>query len=182
MSHSGGALISPEVVFKKISLTPGMRVADLGCGRTGHFVFPAAKIVGDSGLVYAVEIIKDVLESIRSRSRSEGYPNVQVIWSDIELYGKTPVPEGSLNACFMVNVLFQVKDKLSALKEAARLLQKEGKAVIVDWSKKLGPLGPESSSMLNEDELKQVAGLAGFEFEENLPVGDYHFCMLFKKI
>lgn len=182
MTHSGGALINPGVVFEKILLSPGMRVADLGCGRTGHFVFPAAKIVGDTGVVYAVEIVKNILESIKSRCRSEGYSNVQAIWSDIETVGQTPVPEKSLNACFMVNVLFLVKDRVAVLKEAARLLQKDGVAVVVDWAKNLGPLGPKPGQMLSEEDLRAAAGQAGLAFQENLAIGDYHFCSIFKKM
>src|SRR3990167_10080103 len=108
MTHAGSALLDPHAVFEKISLASGMRVADLGCGRTGHFVFPASRVVGDTGIVYAVEIVKNILESIQSRVRSEGYHNVQTVWSNIELAGKTPVPAGSLQACFLVNVLFLV--------------------------------------------------------------------------
>ncbi|MFA6105401.1 MAG: methyltransferase domain-containing protein [Patescibacteria group bacterium] len=182
MAHSGGALINPEVIFEKIHLAPGMRVADLGCGRTGHFVFSASKVVGDQGVVYAVEIIKDILESIKSRCRAEGYGNVQAIWSDVESIGKTPIPEKCLDACFMVNILFLVKDKTLVLKEAARLLQKDGYAVVVDWSKKLGPLGPTPDQMVSETDLHEAAGKAGLAFQENVVVGDYHFCAIFKKM
>lgn len=182
MAHAGGALINPEEIFQKIALAPGMRVADLGCGRTGHFVFPASKVVGDMGIVYAVEIVKNILESIRSRSRSEGYNNVQTIWSNIEVFGKTAIPKESLNACFLVNVLFLIKDKLTTLKEAARLLQKDGLAVIVDWQKNLGPIGPTLEQKVNPEEIKKLASDAGFEFRELFPAGEYHFCMILRKI
>ena len=65
-------------------------MADMGCGRTGHFVFPAARTVGNKGIVYAVDILKDVLQSLGSWIRSEGLENVQTIWSDIEKFKKTP--------------------------------------------------------------------------------------------
>ncbi len=182
MSNAGGALIDPNTIFEKIALAPGMRVADLGCGRTGHFVFPAAKVVGDAGIVYAVEIVKNILDSIRSRCRSEGYNNVQTIWSDIEAVGKTAIPEGSLNACFVVNVLFMIKNKLATLRESARLLQKDGLVVIVDWQKNLGPLGPTPAQKVNPEEVKKLAGEAGLEFLELFPAGDYHFCLIMRKL
>ena len=182
MPHAGGALIDPNVVFEKIGLAPGMRVADLGCGRTGHFVFPAAKIVGASGVVYAVEIVKDILESIKSRCRAEGYNNVQTVWSDIESEGQTPIPAGSLSVCFMVNVLFMVQNKIGALKEATRLLQKDGLAIVVDWAKNLGPLGPKPGQMLSLEDLRLAAGQAGLAFQDTVAVGDYHYCAIFKKL
>ena len=66
MSGAGKALLDPKIVLDKLRLQPGMRVADLGCGRTGHFIFLAAKQVGDKGVVYAVDLMKDILESIKS--------------------------------------------------------------------------------------------------------------------
>jgi ubiquinone/menaquinone biosynthesis C-methylase UbiE len=75
-----------------------------------------------------------------------------------------------------------VKDRLSVLKEVARLLEKEGVAVVIDWSKNLGPLGPAPEQKIKEDELRILAGKAGLAFKENVNVGDYHFCALFKRL
>ena len=181
MVHSGTSLIDPYKIFARISLSEGQRVADFGCGRTGHFVFPAVKIVGDKGVVYAVDVIKNVLESIKSMARSEGFEAVQTVWSDIELPGKTPIPAGSLDVCFCINVLFQLKNKVGAIKEAARLLKKGGFLVLVDWSKKLGALGPSAESMLNPDQVKRLAEAEGFKFVDEVSAGEYHFCLIYEK-
>jgi len=181
MSHSGTALVDPYKIFDKILLSEGMRVADLGCGRTGHFVFPAAQIVGAKGIVYAVDVIKDVLESVRSMARGEGCDNVQTIWSDIERLGKTPIAESSLDVCFFVNVLFQLKDKTGAVKEASRLLKKDGFMVVVDWAKKLGFLGPSPELMLNPEKISALAAQENFKFIDRVVVGDYHYSLIFQK-
>lgn len=181
MSHSGTALIDPYLIFEKISLAPGMRVADLGCGRTGHFVFPASRVVGDTGVVYAVEIVKNILESIKSRARSEGYGNVQAIWSDIECVGKTPVPSGSIHASFLVNVLFLVTDKRSALSEAARLVAPGGYVVVVDWARHLGLLGPKPEQMVSPEMITNLAESLSLDLMTEFAPGEYHYCLIFKK-
>lgn len=182
MQHSGTALIDPYKIFEKISLSAGKRVADLGCGRTGHFVFPAGKIVGDKGVVYAVDVVKNILESIKSLARSEGYDNIQTVWSDIELPGKTPIPDNSLDACFYVNVLFQLKNKAVAIKEATRMLKKGGYLVVVDWAKRLGALGPAEGSMLSPDELLKLAALENLKFVDKTLPGEYHYALIFEKV
>lgn len=181
MSHSGAALIDPYIVFEKISLSPGMRVADLGCGRTGHFVFAASRVVGEHGMVYAVEIVKNILDSIKSRVRSEGYHNVQPLWSNIELFGKTPIPEGSVQASFLVNVLFLVQDKPNTLREAARLVAKDGAVVVVDWAKRLGPVGPAPETMVTPGTVTTLAAACGLSLVEEFPLSEYHYCLIFKK-
>ncbi|TAN32658.1 methyltransferase domain-containing protein [Patescibacteria group bacterium] len=181
MSHSGTALLNPYKIFADIKLAKGMRVADLGCGRTGHFVFPAAKTVGDTGIVYGVDVMKDVLENIKSTARAEGCANVQTVWSDLERAGKTPLPPASVDACFFVNVLFQVKDKRSAIAEAARLLKKQGHLVIIDWQKKLGMLGPAPGQMLIIDTLVDLAGQSMLKLAKQFQASDYHFGLIFAK-
>ncbi len=181
MSHSGTALINPYPIFEKIGLANGMRVADLGCGRTGHFVFPASRIVGETGIVYAVEIVKDILENIKSRVRSEGYHNVQAVWADIEVPERIPVPGGSLDSCFMVNVLFLLKEKGKALAAASRLVKQGGTVVIVDWAKKLGPLGPPPETMVRPESIRQIAELNGLNGGTEFKAGEYHFGIIFQK-
>ncbi len=159
-----------------------MRVADLGCGRTGHFVFPASRIVGAQGVVYAVEVVQNILESIKSRVRSEGYDNVQPIWADIELVGKVPVPNNSLDSCFMVNVLSILHDKTSALLEAIRILKADGFLVVVEWQKKLGGIGPADSARITPDALQTITADLPLRLIDIFSVGEYHYCALFKKV
>ncbi|MEK7856546.1 MAG: hypothetical protein AAB288_10680 [Acidobacteriota bacterium] len=54
MYHSGHKLINPYLLFEKARLAPNMHIADFGCGDTGHLIFPAAKIIGEDGVVYAL--------------------------------------------------------------------------------------------------------------------------------
>lgn len=180
MEHVGKALVNPYPVFEATKLSPGMRVADLGCGRTGHFVFPASRVVGDTGLVYAVDIIKDIIQSIQSRARSEGCENVQTMWGDIERYGALPIPGGTVDVCFLVNVMFMLKNRVQTFKEMKRILKSGGFAAVVDWEKRLGPLGPTDQQMVDTEALSALAAQEGFERLAKIPVGDYHFAVIYK--
>ncbi len=181
MSHAGLALIDPHVIFEKIGLGKGMRVADLGCGRTGHFVFSASRQVQETGVVYAVDILKEVLENIKSRIRSEGYDNVQTIWSNIEMVGKTAIPAETLDGCFFVNVVSLLGDKSAAVAEAARLLKKNGFLAIIEWARPLGTLGPSQAVMLTPEQIQEMAHKQGLLTVESFPSGDYHYCSIFRK-
>lgn len=179
---AGTALIDPQVVFQKIHLGADMRVADFGCGRTGQFIFLASKIVGDKGIVYAVDIIKDVLEDVKSRARFETRHNIQSVWSDIEKYGHTPVPAQSLDAAILTNVIFLVKDKLAVLRELARLTKPEGYVIVIDWIKRLGPLGPAPEMLVKPEIVIELAKQAELTLLEQSLLNDNHYCLIFKKI
>ncbi|MDO8499760.1 MAG: methyltransferase domain-containing protein [bacterium] len=178
---SGKALIDSMAIVKKLGIVDGLKIADFGCGRTGHFVFPLSKAVGDTGVVYAVDIIKDILASIDSRVRSEGYHNVHTVWSDIEKYGATPIPAGSLDAIFFVNVFSLLKDSASAIREAGRLLTDTGILVIIDWEKKLGALGPAADHLISPSDFISLAAENNFKMASQFSAGDYHFCLTFIK-
>lgn len=181
METSGRALIDPTKILEKVGLKQGMRVADMGCGRTGHFVLPSAQAVGETGMVYAVDIMKEILESIESWKKSLGLNNIQSIWSNIEVEGKTPIPSKSLDVCFFMNVFFMFKQKAGALKEALRLIKDDGQIVVVDWEKNIGTLGPLPEKMVKVQDLINEAQNCGLRVVDNFPAGSYHYCLIFKK-
>lgn len=181
VTNAGKALIDPDAIIKKIGLVPALRVADFGCGRTGQFVFSLSRAVGDLGVVYAVDIMKDILRSVKSRADTEGYKNVQIVWSNIEKCGFTPIPAGCLDVCFFVNVMFLLKDKESALKEAARLLNDTGMIVVVDWIRRLGALGPTDEQIVSRESMINLAALQNLKLVDNFSAGDYHYCLVFMK-
>ena len=57
----GSVLLDVNLILKKAGIGDKMVVANLGCGASGHFVFPVADLVGKKGKVFAVDILKTVL-------------------------------------------------------------------------------------------------------------------------
>ncbi len=63
-------------VMDILQIKEGSRVADIGAG-SGWFTVRAARRVGATGAVYAVEINREYLEHIKSRAAREGLANVR---------------------------------------------------------------------------------------------------------
>ncbi len=176
--HSGNELVDPNLLFEKVQLQPLMHVADFGCGRTGHIVFPAAGVVGEKGVVYAVDILKDVLEVIRKRANLNTRLPIHPIWSDVEVVGKTAIPSGSLDVVFFVDILSQLNHRLEALDEAKRLLKDKARILIVDWIEGTFPLSPGPGKLLDFERVKQWALQNGFAVQEEFPVSKYQSGMV----
>ncbi len=170
-------------VFQKIGLEESMIVGDLGCGNLAYYAFGAAKIIGKKGRVYAVDILKTVLNAVENRARQEGLDEIiKTVWSNIEMLGATNIPSNSLNVAFIHNVLFQSTGHENFLKETARLLVAGGKLMIIDWKKTGAPFGPPVKDRPDPEIVKQLATNAGFELVEEFEAGPYHFGLVFKKI
>lgn len=172
--HSGNQLIDPHMLFEKAQLQEGMHVADFGCGRTGHMVFPAAMVVGERGLVFAIDILKDVLENVHKRAKMEALHQVQTVWSNLEYLGKTAIPEGSLDIVFIVNVLSQSDNRHGMLEEAKRLLKDKGRIVVADWNKEGLSFSPDHKRFVDFTNVTEWARLHGFGIQEQFAVGPYH--------
>src|ERR1044072_3055149 len=98
----------PASNLAKLGLTDGMKVVDIGAG-SGFYTITAAKTVGSSGRVYAIDVQKDLLERLRSVGAAQGLRNIEVIWGNAEKIGGTKVKERLADGAIISNILFQVE-------------------------------------------------------------------------
>ncbi|MSR85523.1 methyltransferase domain-containing protein [Candidatus Uhrbacteria bacterium] len=181
MHHTGTALLDPQVILDYIGIQPGWHVIDLGCGALGHFTIPAARSVGGSGKVYAVDIQKSALEAIARTARQEQLWNVHPIWSNIEIPQATPIRSHTAHLTLMVNLLHQTTDRSGAMQEAARLTMPEGLILVIDWNAELTVLGPSVDQRVFHDQIQALAQDAGLNLSHQFPAGDHHGAWLFQR-
>lgn len=177
----GNELLDPAAIFARLGLKTGSKVADLGCGGAGHFIVPAARIVGEHRIAYAVDILKSALRSVTSKARLEGINNIRPVWSNLEIIGATKIKEGSLDFALLINILFQSKNRDNIIHEAYRLLKKEGKLLVIDWNQNLASFGPPPEDRVLPEEVKKNAKKAKFELIDAFEAGTYHYGLIFQK-
>jgi ubiquinone/menaquinone biosynthesis C-methylase UbiE len=179
----GNELINSEWLLKeKVGLGLGMKVGDFGCGGGGYFALQAARLVGSHGQVYAVDILKSVLNNVLSRARSLGIENIVTVWSNLEVFGATKVTDGSLDAGLLINILFQNKEPGMLLKEAARMIRKGGALLVVDWKEGRFPLGPLPQDKVMSKAVRETAASLGLKEKDSFDAGTFHFGLLFEKL
>lgn len=177
----GNELLDPYEILKKLGVETGSKIADLGCGGAGHFIIPAANIVGKDTVVYAVDILKTVLRSVISKARIEGVYNIKSIWSNLEIIGATNIKTGSLDFALLINTLFQTQKHEAVMAEAVRLIKPDGKLLIIDWGQALTPFGPPPSHRVKADEVKKAAARLKLTLDEEFKAGAYHYGLIYSK-
>ena len=180
-SQGGTELLDADNIFKESSLKENMWVADLGCGNTGHFVFPLSKAVGEEGMVYAVDVFKPALDGVDSRNKIEGRKNVQLVWSNLEIFGATKIEPNSLDIGFIINTLHQSKKQPAIIRESVRLIKTGGELVIVDWESHSLPLGPSFGERVTKKDLKNFAKEFNLTLLKDFKASEYHFGLVFRK-
>ncbi len=169
----------PQKNIAELGVTTGMKVVDLGAG-SGFYSIEAAKKVGGSGMVYAVDVQQDLLNKIKSSGALVGVKNIEVIWGNIEKIGGTKIREALVDRAILSNTLFQVapEDRDNLALEAKRILKSGGKLMVVDWMAG-SPMSPKNviPRLLAEGIFQK----AGFQLEKGFDAGAHHYGIIFKK-
>ncbi len=175
--------MQPAAMLKEhLGIQPGQVVADLGCGGSGFFTLESARLVGDQGQVYAVDIVKGVLMSVDSKAKLQGLYNVKTVWSDLEIYGATEIPERSVDHGLLVNILFQTKKHEEVLREVSRLIRPGGKLLVVDWNDVPASFGPPLTDRVSVEHLRQLVPPLGYDEIKFFEAGRYHFGLIFSRL
>lgn len=169
------AFLTPHQLISHLHLKRGATVADIGAG-SGAYTVGLAQAVGDEGKVYAIDVNKDLLETLKSSLDKAGYLNSDIIWADLE--DGVYLDSYSLDAAVLSNVLFMLTDKEKALTEVGRLLAPGGSLLVVDWSHSHGGLGPHKDHVVSRDDAEKLLQKVGFTVHERLFAGDYHYALL----
>ena len=183
MEHFGGILRdeqerrkwqNPEDILSEIGLRPGMTFADIGCGQ-GFFTVPAAKIVGDSGKVYASDISEPNIQKLREKVASEKLKNVILETGKAE---DLILCSACADIVFFGIVLHDFEDPRKVLANAHSMLKKPGKLVDLDWKKELMEFGPPLNIRFSEEKAIQLIELSGFKVQKLKASGLYHYLIV----
>jgi ubiquinone/menaquinone biosynthesis C-methylase UbiE len=107
--------------LEEACLQPGWRVLDFGCG-VGGYSIAAARLVGNTGRVYAADIKPSMVGQVKKRTAGRRLANVTGIVTDCA----TGLADQSLNAVLLYDVFHDLERPGQVLDELARVLKPGG--------------------------------------------------------
>ncbi|MBS7633286.1 class I SAM-dependent methyltransferase [Candidatus Bathyarchaeota archaeon] len=110
----------------EMGVKAGHIVLDFGCG-SGTFTIPAARLVGDEGRVYALDINTEALNRLEEKARREGLKNITRIANEGK---RTPLKDGSIDLVLLIDVLQEIDDRVFLFEEAYRILKPDGRCSV----------------------------------------------------
>lgn len=111
----------PEKTLKAAGLQPGQQVLEVGCG-PGFFTIAAAKLVGEKGLVHAIDLHPLAIQAVEKKMRRAGVTNIRVRIADVAEIG---LPDASIDLTFLFGVVHSLPLP-TVLPELHRLLKPGG--------------------------------------------------------
>jgi ubiquinone/menaquinone biosynthesis C-methylase UbiE len=114
--------VDPYPPLQAAGLRPGAAILEVGCG-PGYFTIPAAKIVGESGHVTAVDTNEVAVTHVKRMVEAKELANTEVILADA---AKTGLPDASFDIVFLFGVVHAL-DMTKVIPEMNRLLKAGGR-------------------------------------------------------
>ncbi len=162
--------------LKAFGLREDNVIADLGAG-TGYYSLAAGELAS-KGKVYAVEIQKDFLDTIKHKAEEAHQKNIEVIWGNIEKRGGTKIGDNIVDAVIASIILFQVEDRDAFVAEVHRILKPKGRVLLIDWSESSIMAG---ANIVSKDEALALFEKKGFNKEREIDAGEHHYGIILVK-
>lgn len=127
-------LKNPYKLLNTAGLKKDQRVIEVGCG-PGFFTIPAAKIVGNEGHVYAIDIHPRAIERVKEKIKKTALKNITAMCIDASTTGLTGE---SVDLSFLFGIRYFAGGLENVIAELHRVLKAGG---ILSFEKTRGPEG-----------------------------------------
>jgi len=140
-------------VMDILRIKPGSSVGDIGAG-SGWFTVRAAKRVGPSGLVYAVDINPAAISYINDRAKREHLENIRTIQGRED---DPSLPANSIDSVLLLKTYHEVAQPVRLLQNLRHALKPGALVGIIDRNGKGDDHGVDNKVVIDE------ANKAGFK-------------------
>jgi ubiquinone/menaquinone biosynthesis C-methylase UbiE len=172
-------LIDSNKLKAILPIKPGSVVIDLACGKGIYSMF-LSDIVGEEGLVYAVDLWKEGLLLLEEQIEKKNISNIMTLLADASK--QIDIDDYSADICLMATVLHDFEEAGQAdtvLEDIRTLLKPNGCLAVIEFKKIEGPPGPPAHIRLSEAEVEKMVTRHGFVKKQTVDIGAYNYLMTF---
>jgi len=160
-------------VVEELGIQPGDRVADLGAG-SGLFTRPLAREVGAEGIVYAVDIDKDLLSHIEETAVEQSLANIRTV---LAAEYDPRIPE-KVDLVLICDTLHQIRNPDIYLRDLTRYLKASARVAVIDyqdpWPRRF------ESTRFTVEELDRWLTSAGYRKDRSFDFLEENFFVVYR--
>ena len=168
-----------QAILKILNIKPGMRIADIGAG-TGFYSLMFADSVGNSGKVYAVDIVQDFIDTVEVKAQQAGFKNLTGIINNGRESG---LEINSIDMAFICDTYHHFEYPETTMRSIHQALIKNGEVVIIDFRKdpKVSNRWVQGHVRSGREEVIAEMKAFGFTLVDDSPLLHSNFLLRFKK-
>ena len=167
-------------ILEAAQVREGMEIVHVGAG-TGLFTFMLSQAVGDTGRVYAVDIVHEFVDLIRERAAARKALNIEgVVCSPRSVM----MPSQSVDLAFLCDVYRYFDYPKSSMASIHRALRPGGQLVVIDFLMLPGISTPwvlEEAGHARREFIAEIEA-HGFQLLEDLPILQESFFLRFQRV
>jgi arsenite methyltransferase len=164
--EAASARSRPDDILDRLHIREGQSIADIGSGG-GYFTLVFARMTGESGRVYAVDVKKKYLDFIRRRAERKGLGNISFVLAG---EGGMDLPEAGLDLIFARNVFHHLPEQSNYFSRLKKYLKPGGTVAIVEHKKKGFGFVSFFGHHTSQESIVQEMGKAGY-----IPTASFDF-------
>lgn len=144
-----------DLAVAALGLKPGEVAADIGCG-TGYYASRMAKVVGEKGTIYGVDIQQEMLDLLTRKMRLMSITNVKPI---LGTERDPKLPAASCDLMLLVDVYHEFDFPYEMVKAMVPALKKGGRLVFIEFRKEDPKVAIKEVHKMSEAQMKKEMAL-----------------------
>ena len=165
-----------SALIKNMNIQSTDNIADIGAG-SGYHVFRMAPIA-NKGMIYAVDIQKEMLLAIESTKAIKGLENVTTVQGTEQTVN---LPEKSVDKVLMVDVYHEFSFPVEMIATIKKALKPNGKLFLIEYRGEDPKVPIKKLHKMTEVQAVKEMQAAGFRLEKNIDNLPWQHCMIFVK-
>lgn len=166
-----------DLLLPELALLPGMTVADVGAG-TGYFSRRMAKLVGDAGTVYAVDVQPEMVSMLKKLASEKNLGNIKPILCTVD---DVKLPALSVDLAIMVDVYHELEFPHEVMTSIVKSLKPGGRLVFVEYRAEDASVPIKSVHKMSEEQIKREAAAHALTWERTANKLPWQHVVIFKK-
>lgn len=166
-----------DVMVEALKFREGEVVADIGCG-SGYVSRKIAKKVGETGVVYGVDIQPEMLELLAKRMAMFRINNVKGVMGTTT---DPKLPPASCDTMIMVDVYHEFDQPYEMIQSMVAALKPGGRIVFVEFRGEDASVPIKLVHKMTEAQVKKEMSAHGLEFAETIGILPRQHIIVFRK-
>src|SRR6266481_6910534 len=168
----------PDLLLNALGIKAGESVADIGAG-SGYYTRRLAKLVGDKGIIYAVDIQPEMLDLLTNKMAELKIHNVKAVLGDV----KDPkLPRASVDLALLVDVYHEFDYPYEMIQGICASLKPGGRIAFVEFRGEDPKVPIKLLHKMTEAQVRKEMSVHPLEWVETSEVLPWQHIIIFRKL
>jgi SAM-dependent methyltransferase len=167
----------PSLALPALKLKPGDVVADIGAG-SGYYTGRLAKLVGEKGVVYAVDIQQEMLDLLTNKMADANIHNVKAVLGDIT---DPRLPRASVDLALLVDVYHEFDHPYEMIEAICASLKPGGRIAFIEFRGEDPKVPIKLLHKMTEAQVRKEMAVHPLEWVETSELLPRQHIIIFKK-